>query len=106
MSKAEKILEQIKETVAKKAPASEVYLFGSRARGTENPSSDWDLLILLNQNNISFDFETQFMNDFYELELATGQIIAPLIYAKKDWKEKYIHTQIFKNIKDEGIRIL
>lgn len=106
MSETEEILEKIKETVIKKAPTSEVYLFGSRARRTENPASDWDVLILLNQNKISFDFETQFMDDFYELELATGQIIAPLIYSKRDWNEKYVHTQIFKNVKNEGIRIL
>ena len=100
------ILERIKDTVIKNAPASEVYLFGSRARGSEKPTSDWDLLILLTQNHISFDFETQFMDDFYELELVTGQIISPLIYAKKEWSEKYPHTQIFKNITEDGIRLL
>jgi len=67
--------------------------------------SDWDLLILLNKKNISFDFETKFMDEFYEIELETGEIISPMIYAKNDWNEKHSITPLFENIQKEGVRI-
>ena len=53
--------------VDKNAPDSEVYLYGSHARGNAKKLSDWDLLILLNTTGVSFDFETKFMDEFYEL---------------------------------------
>lgn len=106
MSDKEKMIEKIKETVLNTAPDSEVYLYGSQARGTNSESSDWDLLVLLHQNKISFDFETKFMDDFYELELSTGTVISPLIYSKTVWAKNHLHSPLFENIQKDGIRIL
>ena len=79
--------------------------YGSRARGNNKKFSDWDLLILINSDNISFDFETKFMDEFYDLEVETGEIISPLIYTKSDWDENHSITPLFENIQREGIRI-
>ena len=106
MSDKEKMIEKIKETVLNTAPDSEVYLYDSQATGTNHTSSDWDLLVLLHQNKISFDFESKFMDDFYELELSTGAVISPLIYSKTDWNENHLRSPLFKNIQKDGIRIL
>ncbi|KOH42762.1 DNA polymerase III subunit beta [Sunxiuqinia dokdonensis] len=95
----------IKKVVDKNAPDSEVYLYGSQARGNARKLSDWDLLILLNSANVSFDFETKFMDEFYELELKTGEIFSPLIYSKDDWNSNYSITSLYENIQREGIRL-
>ena len=105
MSKDEQILQKIISTANRTAPDSEVYLYGSRARGNARKLSDWDLLILLKSVNISFDFETKFMDEFYEIELETGEVISPLIYSKQKWQEDYSSTSLFENIQKEGIRI-
>jgi len=105
MRKREKILKRIVDVVDKTAPNSEIYLYGSRARGTSRKMSDWDLLILLNSKNITFDFETNFMNDFYEIELETGEVISPLIYTKNDWNKNHAITPLYAIIKREGLRI-
>jgi len=105
MSKKQLILNKIIGVINKNAPDSEIYLYGSRARGDAKRLSDWDLLILLNRKNITFDFETQFMDEFYEIELETGQIISPLIYSKSDWYENHSITPLFENIQKEGVRI-
>lgn len=105
MNKKEQILQLIKMVVDKNAPDSEVYLYGSHARGNAKKLSDWDLLILLNTSNVSFDFETKFMDEFYELELKTGEIFSPLIYSKNDWILKYSITPFYENIQKEGIRL-
>lgn len=88
-----------------KYPDSEIYLYGSNARGDSKKYSDWDLLILLNIQNLSFELETRLMDDCYDIELETGQIISPLIYAKSDWVEKHLVTPLYENIQKEGIRI-
>ena len=105
MTKKEKILEKIIKVVDENAPDSEVYLYGSQARGNSKQLSDWDLLILLSSPNISFDIETKFMDDFYDLELETGEIISPLIYSKMEWINNYSITPLFENIKNEGIKL-
>ncbi|MEN8201829.1 MAG: nucleotidyltransferase domain-containing protein [Bacteroidota bacterium] len=93
------------KVVDKNAPDSELYLYGSQARGNAKKVSDWDLLILLNSQNISFEFETNFMNEFYDLELETGEVFSPMIYSKNDWNTNYLVTPFFENIKREGIRL-
>jgi uncharacterized protein len=105
MSNKEQILQKIKRVVDKNAPDSEVYLYGSQARGNAKKLSDWDLLILLNTPNVTFDFETRFMDEFYELELETGEIFSPLIYSKNDWKSKYSIAPLYQSIQREGIRL-
>ena len=105
MTANNKILSRIIRLVNLNAPDSEVYLYGSRARGESKKLSDWDLLILLNNPTVSFEVETKFMNEFYDLELETGEIFSPLIYSKNDWNLKYNYTPLFENIKTEGIRL-
>ena len=101
----EQILKKIIRVVNDNAPDSEVYLYGSQARGDSKILSDWDLLILLNRKNIPFAIETKFMDEFYEIELETGEIISPLIYSKNDWNINHSITPLFENIQREGIRI-
>ena len=86
-------------------PQAEVFLFGSRARGSAKSTSDWDLLILLNANTVSFDTETKLMDVFYDLELETGQVISPLIYTKEQWSQQRINTPLFHYIENEGVRL-
>lgn len=105
MTAKKQILNRIIRVINSNAPDSEVYLYGSRARGDAKKLSDWDLLILLNKPNVSFETETKFMNEFYDLELETGEIFSPLIYSKSDWNSKYNFTPLFENIKNEGIRL-
>ncbi len=101
----EQILQRIIRVVDTNAPDSEIYLYGSRARGDSKKFSDWDLLILLNRQNIAFEIETKFMDDFYEIELETGEIISPLIYSKSDWNKNHSITPLYENIQKEGVRI-
>jgi uncharacterized protein len=105
MTKKDKIISRILRLTNETDPKSEIYLYGSQARGDSHKLSDWDLLILLNINKIPFSLETSLMDEFYEIELETGEIISPLIYSKKDWEENHSFTPLFENIKKEGIRI-
>ena len=105
MSKNYQILQMIKTVVDRNAPNAELYLYGSRARGDSEKLSDWDLLILLNNTDSSFEFQLKIMDELYDIELETGEIISPLIYSKTDWNSNYSITPFFENVKNEGIRL-
>jgi predicted nucleotidyltransferase len=83
--------------------SAEVILFGSRARGDFDSDSDWDFLILI-QEELTSEKEELMRNAIYDIELATGEVITSIIEEKLEW-EKYDQTLIFKNIEEEGIPV-
>ena len=80
MSKQDRVVRKILELTSNRYPDAEVYLYGSQARGDAKPMSDWVLLFLLHVKSVPFLLETKIMDEFYEIELETGEIITPLIY--------------------------
>lgn len=96
------LLSQIKKIVISQDPSAKVYLYGSRSRDTAQKGSDWDILILLNKNDISSDLEKEITSPLYDLEFETGEIISPIIYSEKDWNSKYRVTPFYKNVMKEG----
>jgi len=105
MSSREEIIDRIVDLANSKYPDSEIYLYGSRARGNARSLSDWDLLVLLNTPDVSFNIETKMMDEFYELELETGAVISPLIYSKTDWNKNHTITPLYQNIQKDGVKI-
>ncbi|MCX6257938.1 MAG: nucleotidyltransferase domain-containing protein [Bacteroidia bacterium] len=98
-------MQKIREIVNRSAPKAEVFLYGSRAKGTYTNQSDWDILILLNSRQLKFNTEKKFIDDLYEIELETGEVISPLIYTKTEWNKRHLVTPLFENISKDGIRI-
>ena len=64
-----------------------------------------DLLLLLDRGQISFEVETKFMDELYDVEPETGKIISPLIYSKNDWTSNHSIIPIYEYIQKEGVRI-
>ncbi len=98
------ITKAIKEEINKISPDNEVILFGSRARGEQRDDSDWDFLIILKKIKVSKKKKEIIRDKLYEIELATDQVISPLIYSKAEWEKRAI-TPIYQIIKKEGKRI-
>lgn len=99
---SQKILDRIKGIVIDKAPSAKVYLYGSRARGTMNADSDWDLLILLKEDKITADLERSVTYPLYDLEFEIGEVISPLVYSEKEWNSKHKVTPFYSTIMKEG----
>jgi predicted nucleotidyltransferase len=102
MSTDSNIIAQIKRIVYTKFPSAKVYLYGSRIKGTANKDSDWDLLILLKEKNISAEIEDKITSPLYDLEFETGEIISPMVYSEDDWNNLYNITPFYKNVMKEG----
>lgn len=99
----DQIQNRIKKSIMAKDPKAVSYLFGSRARGDFRPDSDWDILILVDDKQVTNELEDKFRDDLYDLELESGQIISTIIYPKDYWQSMLIYSPLFKNVTREGI---
>lgn len=96
---------KIAKTIYSKDPDAEAYLFGSRARGDYTKESDWDILILVDALEFSNELDNKFRRDIYKLSLESGQVISILIYPKKYWNEKLVHSPLYENVVKEGRKL-
>ena len=78
------ILREIRRTVHALLPDAVVYLYGSGARGTREPDSDLDLLIVT-ATPVSRDAERAVADAIYEVELARGAVISMILYDRAEW---------------------
>jgi len=99
------LLSKIKQAVTLRAPSAQVYLFGSRATGKFTPESDWDLLILLDQEELSLAQEQNITNALYDIELETGAIISPSVYTSNEWANKYSVTAFYESVMQSAVPI-
>ncbi len=96
------ILSRIKESVSFTAPGAMLILYGSYARGENNSESDIDILVILDQEQVTYDDEKRIKYPLYHIEYDTGVIISPLVFSKKNWETKHHITPFYKNVLIEG----
>lgn len=97
-------LKRIKEIVSALEPDAKVFLFGSRARGDFNSSSDWDLLVLLNKNKIQPDDFDRISWPLYKIGWEYGEQFSVKLYTINEW-EKRSFTPFYKSVFKEGIEL-
>lgn len=103
MIKKKEILARIKQSIQNSEPQATVILYGSFARGDEKEFSDIDILILLDQEKITYSDETRIKYPLYDLEYDTGNVISLLIFSRNDWETRHSVTPFYKNVKREGV---
>ena len=99
------LLRRIKQTVLKESPFAKIYLYGSHARGNSRPDSDWDIVILVNTDKVTFDLEKKITTPLYDLEFETGEVISPLIYSENEWNSRYRITPFYANVMREALQL-
>lgn len=63
-----------------------MWLYGSRARGTERDDSDWDVLILLDKNKIEQEDFDKVSYPLIEFGWHFGADLNPQLYTRVEWK--------------------
>jgi len=100
------ITNKIKERVKQRNPLAQVILYGSHARGQSDRNSDWDILILLNDEYVSRSVEREYRDALFDIELEIGQAISTFVFSKNEWEKKHVSTPFYQNVKREGINLL
>ena len=104
-SRETNIFQMITRRIKELDTEAEVILYGSHARGQAHKDSDWDILVLLDKENVTLKTEQQFRHHLLDIELQIGEPISVFVKSKSLWESKYWITPFFKNIKSEGIQL-
>ena len=84
---------------------SQLWLYGSRARGDNRPDSDWDLLVLLNRPQKE---DTDFAAISYplmEIGFDLGQYFSVHTYSQQEWKNMSF-LPFYKNVERDKIELV
>ena len=93
----EQVIQRIKELGEKILPeGASLWLYGSRARGDARPDSDYDLLILLDNDTIPSEVDSA-AYDLCLMGYDEGVEINPHIYPRKKW-ESWTFSPFYKNV--------
>lgn len=99
------MLQRIKQNVHEIDPQAEVWLYGSRARGTAHEESDWDVLVLTPQPTLTTTAESRFVDHMCDLIVETGEVVQLFAYGKEDWHRRHRMTPFYQNVQREAIRL-
>lgn len=69
-----------------KYPVESVILYGSKARGTDDPESDIDLL-LLTSRELSWRERDAITDALYDIQLRYDVVISTLVVSAREWLE-------------------
>ena len=97
------ILEACKREILRRVPEARVLLYGSRARGSASPESDFDLLVLT-PAPLSRETIRRVRDALYELELRYGVVVSTLFYSEKEWRDpRRRATPFYREVEREGV---
>ena len=97
------LIDRVKKTVRSVDPKARVILFGSRARGDNDKTSDWDFLILISKQ-ADEKIKRQIRDRLIDVELEAEQVISTIIYSEDQWSD-YNITPLYKNVYREGLEV-
>lgn len=98
------VIEDIRRSLTVTMPKGfgRVILFGSQARGTARPDSDWDILVILNKDKLEPSDYDKITFPLTALGWDLGETISPVMYTKKEWESNKM-TPFYKNVQQDGI---
>ena len=81
------------------------FLFGSRARGSERPDSDYDLLLVVNED-FSLNERDILYDAVMDILLETGRLVSLKIFKESVFARlKGLNTPFIRHVLEEGVQI-
>lgn len=100
----QQILDKIKSVVLEEIPEAKIYLFGSRASGKTHSESDWDLLILT-ENEFSRNVKKDIEEKLFPFSMAVSSVFSFIITTRKDWNHNPGYYALHLGIGDQFITL-
>lgn len=108
MKKKDKILREISRVANEVLGDANgrVYLYGSQARNEAGPRSDWDILIITDDNASATTDDTfrRYVFPFAEIGWHLDAQITPIHFTRSQW-EAQRGTPFFLNVTSEAVRL-
>ena len=67
--------------------------------------SDIDVLVLLEGEKRDLSRESAMSGALYDVELASGVLISPMIMLRSQWENRPFKTPFYINVMNEGVKI-
>ena len=90
-------MEKVQKRVHSVLPGANIILYGSRARLEADLESDWDFLILLDQQPTR-QIVVELRDRLYELELETDTVLSAIVRSRDEWNSELYSILPFKKI--------
>ena len=82
-----------------------MYLFGSRAKGTQRPDSDYDLLLVVTEE-FSLQDKDVLYDGVIDILLETGRLLSLKILKEREFDRlRDMQTPFMKHVLTEGIKV-
>lgn len=99
------LLKQCKAAITEIVPDADIILYGSRARGNARPDSDYDLLVLTDQET-DLDLEDNLRAAVFNFQLEYDVLLSVFAYNRSQWNSPLYRAMPFhKNIEREGTMV-
>jgi len=103
--KAARLLRQCKRIIRQFLPDATVLLYGSLARGTAGPESDWDILILT-EARLTATQEDPIRDVLFDFELEHDLPLSLIFHAREDWDAPLHRVSPFhRSVQREGVLV-
>lgn len=98
------ILEAVR-LIKSELPVTRVILFGSKARGTAQPDSDIDLLVLTS-DPVTPELRREISGRLFDVSLHDNVPISSIVISEHDWSEGLIrHMLIHSEVERDGCKV-
>lgn len=95
----------LKEASAVEGRVRSIYLFGSRAKGTDRPDSDYDILLVVKPEFSGKDKDVLYDAVLHVL-FETGKVVSLKIFKEKEFKRLCrLKTPFMEHVLTEGIQL-
>lgn len=98
------ILSSIKLQILKVAPGAKVMLFGSRAYGTPNEESDWDILVLTPQP-VNTTLKRNIHDALLPISMKIAAFINTVTIQENEWHKSPSYYSLYQSISKRMVEL-